>query len=252
MELVTRVLAQADLDVRGSDGRTVYGLAVPFDREATVRDNGGPSYREVFRKGAFRQTIKVGAERVKLLKNHNRAADPLGRALTLREDPAGLVGEFYISDTRDGNDTLQLIRDGALDAFSIGFTPDKHRQTKDGLVERLEVRLSEVSVVPWGAYDGALVAGVRAAYPDLTELHPRLTDEMIERLLNLVDREDLDTRADEAAAGTSDGEQSDHQDEQADGHSLRTRTRSQRQQLLHQVLKEHRHDQIGTSPTASR
>lgn len=214
-ELFQRTLAHADLEVR--DGRTVYGLAVPFDREATVNDGFG-NYREVFRKGAFARTIKAGVNRVKFLKNHDRGRDPLGRAISLREDPAGLVGEFYISDTRDGNDTLELVRDGALDAFSIGFAPIKERDNK-GLVERLEVKLREVSLVTFPAYEGALVAGVRAALP-------QLSDEMLERLLALATN--LDTQRPELAAGTSDDDSSLTPNDPVVGHSLRTPTKSQR------------------------
>jgi hypothetical protein len=41
----------ADLEIRG-DGRTVAGIAVPFDEPTPIRDSFG-GYTEVFRRGAF-------------------------------------------------------------------------------------------------------------------------------------------------------------------------------------------------------
>jgi HK97 family phage prohead protease len=150
----------ADLVVRG-DGRTVYGMAVPFDQVATVNDGRG-AYRETFRRGAFAATISGGAgQKVKLMADHDRRRWPVGKATSLREDWAGLVGEFRVSATREGDDVLALIADGVLDSFSVGFQPVRQRRGDDGVVERLEVALREVLVVAFPAYAGATIAGVR-------------------------------------------------------------------------------------------
>jgi HK97 family phage prohead protease len=149
-----------DLSTR-ADGRTIYGIAVPFDQEATVNDGAGP-YRESFKRGSFRKTIAENLNRVKLLVNHDKYQRlPIGRAEVLREDAAGLYGEWRISQTREGDETLTLVNDGVVDAFSIGFTPVKEHERSDGVVERLEVKLSEVSVVAFPAYEYALIGGVR-------------------------------------------------------------------------------------------
>jgi Escherichia/Staphylococcus phage prohead protease len=148
----------ADLELRG-DGRTIVGIAVPFDQVAEVRDASGP-YNEVFRRGAFARTI---AERgaVKLLAQHQAQSLPIGRTSLLREDASGLYLEGRVSKTTQGDEVLELVKDGALDALSVGFTPVRERMANDGTVERLEVRLREVSVVPWPAYEGAAISGVR-------------------------------------------------------------------------------------------
>ena len=150
---------QPDLEVR-SDGRTVHGVAVPWDTPARVNDGFGP-YTEVFRKGAFERTIRERGHKVKALANHDRRSLPLGRANLVREDAAGLYTELRVSKTRAGDEALELVRDGALDAFSVGFVPVKEREGPDGLVERTEVRLNEVSLVAFPAYDGAAIAGIR-------------------------------------------------------------------------------------------
>src|SRR5690348_15215144 len=111
-----------DICVRAdSTGRTITGLVVPFGQVARVSD-GGPSYDEAFQYGAFARSINEHADRVKLLAQHNKTSNPLGRATLLREDTAGLYGEFLVSRTAAGNEVLELVRDGALDSFSVGFS----------------------------------------------------------------------------------------------------------------------------------
>lgn len=215
-EPILERVAPADLVIRG-DGRTVYGIAVPFDREAMVNDGYGP-YREVFRMGAFKKTIRENGGRVKFLANHKRD-NPIGKAISLREDATGLVGEFRVSKTPEGDNALELVRDGVFDSFSIGFAkvPGKDREGKDGLVERLEVKLREVSILAFPAYEGALVAGVRSQF----------SDEELERVLALIKESNLDTEQLEAALRTS-SQPSAIPDEPELGHSTGTPTRQQR------------------------
>lgn len=152
-----------DLEVRNrGEGRTVYGLAVPFDEPTPIRDRMG-TYDEIFRMGAFTETIRERGDRVKFLSNHNREILPIGKAIMLREDPAGLIGEFEVADTPAGNEVLELVRMGALDALSIGFAPIQSigREGRDPVVERTAVKLMEVSAVAFPAYEGAVIAGVR-------------------------------------------------------------------------------------------
>lgn len=213
--LLERV-APSDLEIRG-DGRTVYGIAVPFDREAMVNDGFGP-YREVFRMGSFRKTIREHGGRVKFLANHNRT-NPIGKAISLKEDAAGLIGEFRISKTPEGDNALELVRDGVYDSFSIGFAKVQERN-KDGVTERLEVKLREVSILAFPAYEGALVSGVRQ----------EVADEDMERFIALA--YEIDTQRREAAQSTSNVEPSAMPDEPVVGHSVWTPTREQRMAAL--------------------
>jgi HK97 family phage prohead protease len=156
--------------VRGGDGRTVRGIIVPWDTVAQVQDveEDGPYY-EAFRAGAFDEWIAaVGVERVKFLGHHKRDANPLGRATLLRNDAAGQYGEFYVSRTGAGDEMLELVRDGVLDAFSIGFSP-VNAETVGDVTYRTRANLNETSIVTFPAYADARVAGVRNA-PDLPTL----------------------------------------------------------------------------------
>ena len=65
----------ASLEIRAEgDGRTIVGIAVPYDVEQRI----SPNLVEVFRKGVFRDVTRA-ANRVKLLFQHKTDA-PIGRA----------------------------------------------------------------------------------------------------------------------------------------------------------------------------
>jgi HK97 family phage prohead protease len=176
-------VAAATLELRG-DGRTVAGIAVPFDQPAEIAE-GHRTYTEVFRRGAFAKTIRErGPQSVKFQALHNREKLPLGRASLLREDGAGLYVELRASATRDADEVLTLIKDGALDGLSISFTPVRDRwNTQRTAVERLEAKLHEVSAVPWPAYEGARIMAVRA---DLAPFGPYLPVDLARRRLALI------------------------------------------------------------------
>lgn len=173
----------ADLEVR-STGRTIVGLAVPFDVPARVSD-GSHRYTEVFRRGAFARTIaERGPTRVKSLVMHDRQRLPIGRAEVLREDPNGLYAELRVSKTDFGDQVLELVRDGALDGLSIGFQPVPHgdRWSNDQTTcERIEVRLREISIVDSPAYDDALISAVRA------EAAPQVSADVARRRLHILE-----------------------------------------------------------------
>src|SRR5688500_208752 len=80
---------QADFELRGSDGRTVTGIAVPFGVPTDISGR----YSETFKKGAFAKTIKDRAN-VRLFAQHNVRMLPLGKATALKEESEGLWAEF--------------------------------------------------------------------------------------------------------------------------------------------------------------
>lgn len=171
-----------DLSIRDSgEGRTVFGLVVPYDTVSTVNDGRGP-YKESFAQGAFARSAVQRFDKVKLFVNHNHFERqlPIGRSLSLRDTPMGVEGEFQISRTRAGDDALTLVRDGAVDAFSVGFRSINAKKI-DGVVVRSEAVMREVSLVGIPAYDTALIAGVRSDFQGLTD------DELFAHLESLPD-----------------------------------------------------------------
>jgi HK97 family phage prohead protease len=145
--------------------RSFKGLAAPWDRWALIAG----AYEERFQRNCFARAITDGRP-LPLLVGHNSAALPVGRSTTLVDAESGLWGEWELSDTEQAREAWTLIRDGALTGLSVGFTPlrgQDHYATADPpdfpKVTRRNVRLREVSLVPAGAYDEALISLTRTA-----------------------------------------------------------------------------------------
>lgn len=164
---MTETLVRAfdwDLELRSDgDGRSVEGILVPYDVEQEIRSEG---ITEVFRAGAFRNQLG-NPGRVRYTREHwTQGGQVIGRAAELREDARGLRGVLRVSKTQLGDETLELIRDGALDELSIGFRsgPRGSRRGTGNLVERVSAHLIEVASVVTGAYGRRAVAtGIRSA-----------------------------------------------------------------------------------------
>jgi hypothetical protein len=139
-----------DFEIRASnsDTREVSGVAVPFND--TIDIGGG--MKEKFAPGA----VDLNAN-VKLFRDHK---DIIGVVTNMSEDEDGLNITAKISETSLGNETLNLVKDGAIRSFSVGFIPVT--DVKDGnTIIRKKVDLKEVSLVAFPAYDKAEVLSVR-------------------------------------------------------------------------------------------
>lgn len=159
-----RRYVQADLTLRaGGDGRTIFGIAVPYGRPAKIASEG---IVEQFVRGAFAKQVRTGVHtRVPFTRGHvDTGGSIIGVTRLLREDPAGLYGEWEIAKTPAGDETLELLRIGALRDLSIGFDEGTNRYTGTGVTERVTSTLKEVAMVPQGAYgEFAMAQGIRAA-----------------------------------------------------------------------------------------
>lgn len=150
-----------DLQVRsGGDGRTIYGIAVPYDAPTRIDD----SLTEQFARGAFNHQLN-SPMRVKFSREHVLLGGTLiGAASAMRDDAAGLYVELRASKTPVGDETLELVKDGALNQLSVMFRERQNRRLPGGITERVTADLSEVAAVMQGAYgDLATAVGVRSA-----------------------------------------------------------------------------------------
>ena len=162
-----------DLEVRSDgDGRTIVGIAVPYGRTINVPSEG---IRERFARGAFNHQLRA-ANRIAFARDHLPFGGVLiGATKLLRDDAAGLYGEWRVSRTAMGDETLELVRDGALRELSVGFKERRNRMVADPggpITERVKADASEVAVVMAGAYgrQGAVMTGVRSLeLPDLED-----------------------------------------------------------------------------------
>lgn len=143
-------------------GRTVFGRAVPYGVEVVIY----PGYSERFEKGAFADYIRENARTPFAWEHQRWGGKAVGIVTSLEERDDGLWYEARMSKTQDGNDLLELLRDGALEEVSIGFIAEttETQLTDDGELDiRKRARLTEISVVYQGAYgQHAVNAGVRA------------------------------------------------------------------------------------------
>jgi HK97 family phage prohead protease len=144
-DMITR-----SFEIRATDAETreVSGVAVPFND--TIDIGGG--LKERFAPGA----VDLNAN-VKLFRDHKEI---IGVVTRMSEDENGLNITAKISETSLGNETLNLVKDGAIRSFSVGFIPVTDQ--KDGnTIIRKKVDLKEVSLVAFPAYDKAEVLSVR-------------------------------------------------------------------------------------------
>ncbi|HQJ93078.1 MAG TPA: HK97 family phage prohead protease [Clostridia bacterium] len=121
-------------------------------------DDGG----DIIVKGAFAKTIRENFDRMKVFFWHgqDRHEAPIGKPLEMVEDDFGLLVRAKISDTERGREVLQLLKDGVITEGSIGYQIVKDEWTKDGHIIR-EVKLMEVSFVPWGMNSATKVLAVK-------------------------------------------------------------------------------------------
>ena len=156
-----RNIAYSNIELRAmTDGKTLVGYAAIFDSPSEPLP-----WTEFVRRGAFRKTIKDGAD-VRLLIDHEGV--PLARTksgtLTLTEDEIGLRIEAQLDESNpDAAKVISALRRGDLSQMSFAFQTVKDAWSKDKQVRELkEVRLYDVSVVTYPAYEQT-VAELRSA-----------------------------------------------------------------------------------------
>jgi HK97 family phage prohead protease len=154
----------AALHVR--DGRILFGALLPWGVEAQVMDPpaGGRLVVESFERGALAGTDPA---KVPLTARHPRDNEqlPIGVTVELRDEADALHGAWRVSATALGDEVLSLATDGVPLGLSVGFleVPGGNRWLSRSRVVRTRAALDHVAVVRVPAYQGAAVAGVRAA-----------------------------------------------------------------------------------------
>lgn len=175
-------LVRPDLHIRTTrtgdpTGRTVYGIAVPWNAPTRINDR----LTEMFVRGAFDHQLQRPG-RVKFAREHLPLGGVLiGAATLLRNDASGLYTEYRVAKTKDGDDVLALVEAEALDELSVGFMPDpRGNRTRNGVTERFRADLREVAITMEGAYGRlAVAAGVRSAQGGQSTMEPDDIPEMV-------------------------------------------------------------------------
>ena len=136
-------LEKREFEIRSTDleNREVSGIAVPYNEVTQIGRM----------KEMFSPKSVVTNKLPKLFYNHE---EPIGRILKVDDQADGLHITAKISDTRSGQDAWELVKDGVIRSFSVGFIPIEHSLDGD-VVVRTKVDLKEISLVALPAYAGA-------------------------------------------------------------------------------------------------
>lgn len=145
------------LDAAGPNGmprRTLAGLALPYNVEATVNDGT----KVMFMPGS----LNSGGKMPKLYLGHD-STQAVGLVTAMVDTPGGMMYEARISETTLGNEALVLAADGVLDAVSVGVNPTRFSYDEKGTMIIEMADWQELSLVPFGAFAGASVDRVAAS-----------------------------------------------------------------------------------------
>ena len=170
--------------IASHEGRTLLGMAYYFERASRVTDDGRNFYLEAFGRQSATKSITDRARfAVGILHPWSPGAKtspiPVG-AVTFANGRDGLEFEAVLSRTRDGDEALELVSDGALRDVSISARPIRSSKRGD-TTYRDEVALRELSLAPpgMGLHEGAEILAVRA---EIEHVGTPLLDESQRRL----------------------------------------------------------------------
>jgi hypothetical protein len=165
------------LDAAGPDGmprRTLAGLALPYNVEATVSDGT----KVLVMPGS----LNAGGKMPKLYLGHD-SSQAVGLVTAMVDSEGGMMYEARISETSLGNEALVLAADGVLDAVSVGVNPTKFSYDENGTMVIAEASWQELSLVPFGAFAGASVDRVAASiHQEETEVVLNSEQEPVEEI----------------------------------------------------------------------
>ena len=148
-----RITFSTNLTAADAESRIIAGRIVSWDEIGHT--SAGPTK-------FARDSIELSDD-VRLLREHDRA-NPLGRALSVKEHEAGIDARFRIVGTTAGNDALVEAAEQLRDGLSVGVELLASTMDDDGTLVVTAARLDEVSLVAHPAIDSArVVASARPA-----------------------------------------------------------------------------------------
>ncbi|WP_312056839.1 HK97 family phage prohead protease [Acinetobacter courvalinii] len=123
-------------------------------------------YNDVILPGAFTASLAKWRAKKKMppvLWNHNDS-EPIGIYTNIYEDEKGLFveGKLLIDDVPRAKSTHALLKAGAIDGLSIGYSTKKANQQGNGVRELIEVDIGEISIVTQPANERSLITSVKS------------------------------------------------------------------------------------------
>ena len=140
----------------GSPKRTITGIALPYNTEATV--SGGQTVS--FLPGS----LPTDGKAPKLYMSHD-STQAIGLVTERADSPEAMYFTAKVSTTALGDEALVLAADGVLDSVSVGVNPIKFSYNEDGVMIVEAADWMELSLVPQPAFSGATITDVAASIP---------------------------------------------------------------------------------------
>lgn len=137
--------------------RSITGLAVPWNVATT--DSLGQ--RVLFEKDSLPEEGRAP----KLVESHD-LSQVRGLVTERVSTDQGMMFTARIANTRAGDDAMELLKMGALDAVSVGVEPVKYKFDKDGTMRVQSAVWHELSLVAVPAFDQARITSVAASAPE--------------------------------------------------------------------------------------
>ena len=144
----------------GSPKRTITGIALPYNTEATV--SGGQTVS--FLPGS----LPTDGKAPKLYMSHD-STQAIGLVTERADSPEAMYFTAKVSTTALGDEALVLAADGVLDSVSVGVNPTKFSYNEDGVMIVEAADWMELSLVPQPAFSGATITDVAASIPTLED-----------------------------------------------------------------------------------
>lgn len=148
-------------DIQADEGRRlISGKILPFDNEIGQTNVG----KVKFRKGSVKWD---DPKKIKFLLEHD-GRKPLGRAQSIMAEDDALYATFRVSATTRGNDALIEASEQLRSGLSVGVEVIDSVRVGN-VIEVIEARLEEVSLVSAAAFKSAEVLEVAASEVDVVE-----------------------------------------------------------------------------------
>jgi len=157
--MIRLIPTQITVDAAAANGmprRSISGIAVTYDETATVSD--GTQVR------VMQGALPVDGRNPKLYMQHQSDLI-IGQVVERVDTPQGMMFIAKISNTSLGSDALEMVKDGTIDAVSVGLNPIDFEYDDEGVMIVKKASWTELSLVSQGAFEGAVIQKVAASIP---------------------------------------------------------------------------------------
>ena len=113
------------------------------------------------------ETHKRNGTMPKMFWMHNPHDLPIGKWTEMREDEKGLYLEGEFANTSKGRDVYELMKSGALDSFSIGYSVEEEEWNEaDRCNDLIKITIKEISAVTFACNEESRLVSIKSKMED--------------------------------------------------------------------------------------